>query len=782
MVNKRTSRQIKNDKRSKEKSQNKKTHTPPKSIASKHTLSEQMQKLFNVNIFMENEDSIFLYFPRPQEYGDELIKWINDHANSKFKIVPFNIAQNSRSWDNIKGIDDFARNNPDVYRKIIARSLMGIYNKIKGFIFTQDWHPAMRLIVDVCREYGITTILIPIEPVFHDKRTYYIDSVSHASTPKTDIVLSCSDLQSRIFSERGYPQDRIYEVGMPKLDIYKESNSLISRGVFCKILGLNENKKIVLFIVHPYSSKSDGCITQEAQIKSIQDILKYTKEKDVQLIVRTSPHVNLEKKIRNEIERSENAIIDDVGVYSIPLEETIYHSDVIASNGNYTNFFEALLLNKKVFFVKYAEFMRGWEDTDISVVSNYCELEALMDVFLAENGGLLQGDKELSARMFSVRKFDSLATNRIVDTLSEFVTSTSTNNLSRMPSAKERFLNKESIDVVAIPSDEKTLCNTQLYLGDLLNSNTLLSTFDKDITLSKLAAVDVFCQWGIKPNSTKRIQREKAKKLGRPVFILEDGFIRSVKIGLSSAPGLSVIIDDSTAYYDATKQSRLERLLQEGPELNNEQKKRARNAINKIVSNRVSKYNDSINVHLPVGRNGVDKVLLIDQRNGDMSVPSALADDSSFELMLANAISNNPDADIIIKQHPDAIKGGKSSYFNNDLIEKYRKISPNIYTVNMDINPYAMFEYVKEVYVVSSGVGFEALMAGKKVYCFGMPFYAGWGLTQDQLYLERRSRKRTLEDIFYFAYIECSRYYNPDEKRVVEVEDIVDFIVKHRKV
>ncbi|NYY73568.1 hypothetical protein DMN57_08125 [Escherichia coli] len=37
--------------------------------------------------------------------------------------------------------------------------------------------------------------------------------------------------------------------------------------------------------------------------------------------------------------------------------------------------------------------------------------------------------------------------------------------------------------------------------------------------------------------------------------------------------------------------------------------------------------------------------------------------------MLANAISNNPDADIIIKQHPDAIKGGKSSYFNNDLIE-----------------------------------------------------------------------------------------------------------------
>ena len=36
------------------------------------------------------------------------------------------------------------------------------------------------------------------------------------------------------------------------------------------------------------------------------------------------------------------------------------------------------------------------------------------------------------------------------------------------------------------------------------------------------------------------------------------------------------------------------------------------------------------------------------------------------------------------------------------------------------------------VYVVSSTMGFEALLAGKSVTCFGMPWYAGWGATDDR--------------------------------------------------
>ena len=39
---------------------------------------------------------------------------------------------------------------------------------------------------------------------------------------------------------------------------------------------------------------------------------------------------------------------------------------------------------------------------------------------------------------------------------------------------------------------------------------------------------------------------------------------------------------------------------------------------------------------------------------------------------------------------------------------------------------------VNAVYTVSSLTGFEALIRGLPVRCFGVPFYAGWGATPDE--------------------------------------------------
>lgn len=745
--------------------------------------SELIPRIFNFSNIIETEGNkpIFLYFPWIQEHGNELVKRINASLDAEFHVVPFNIARDISDRDNRRAINRFARENPDIYKKIIARNLMGLQDKVKGFIFTLDWNPVMRLIVDVCRDYNIPTILIPHESIFINQDAYYTDITAYASVPKTDMILSWGGLQTKIFSGRGYPRERIFEVGTPKFDAYKEYKPLLTRAMFCKNFGLDSSKKIVLFSAQPLDSQLDQKVARASQEKAIQDLFTFTKERNIQLILRMPPSKDdiLGKDLKAEFETCEHAVIDDANFYLVPPEEAIYHSDFITSI-NSTMLFEGVLMQKPAFSMKYVEFEQIWEKAGIPAVKNYAELQSLMDIMLEGTWQHPPEGIEWAANEFSIGKFDGLATQRIVDKLNQFIDPSRSDAFEIMPSAKERFLNKERIDLVAIPSSSETLANTQLYLYKLLNANKLLSSHGKDVSLMNLASVDIFFQWGISPTQTKKNQRKKAKQLGRPVFIIEDGFIRSVKIGLSGTPTLSIITDDTTAYYDATKQSRLERLLQSGPELSVEQKERARNAINKIVSNRVSKYNDSINVSLPIGRNDVDKILLIDQRNGDQSVPSALADEKSFESMLANAINNNPDADIIVKQHPDAIKGGKSSYFNNELIEKYRQIFPNIYTITIDINPYAMFEHVKEVYVVSSGVGFEALMAGKKVHCYGMPYYAGWGLTEDKLHLERRNRKRSLEEVFHYAFIECSRYYNPDEERVVEVENIVDYIVKHR--
>ena len=43
------------------------------------------------------------------------------------------------------------------------------------------------------------------------------------------------------------------------------------------------------------------------------------------------------------------------------------------------------------------------------------------------------------------------------------------------------------------------------------------------------------------------------------------------------------------------------------------------------------------------------------------------------------------------------------------------------------------------VYTVSSQMGFEAIFAGHRPRVFGKPFYAGWGLTEDDEVIPRRT-------------------------------------------
>ena len=86
-----------------------------------------------------------------------------------------------------------------------------------------------------------------------------------------------------------------------------------------------------------------------------------------------------------------------------------------------------------------------------------------------------------------------------------------------------------------------------------------------------------------------------------------------------------------------------------------------------------------------------------------------------------------------------------------------------------------------KVYVCTTQFGFEALMCGKEVRVFGMPFYAGWGLTNDEQICERRTNARSLEEVFYIAYILYSHYVNPDTKKVCEIEEAMDYLLKLRE-
>jgi capsular polysaccharide export protein len=293
---------------------------------------------------------------------------------------------------------------------------------------------------------------------------------------------------------------------------------------------------------------------------------------------------------------------------------------------------------------------------------------------------------------------------------------------------------------------------------------------------------NVLISWEIRPTPRNLQILQQGIRKNKNILYIGDSFLRSINthaddnVQLKYQKGISFTLDDLTSYFDATRMSRLEQMLNDkNLVITEEQKQRARICINKIVETHLTKYNHQPIFEPKIGREGVPKVLVVDQSYGDMSISKGLGSDETFENMLECAIKENPDADIIVKTHPDTMTGNRGGYYTG------LKQHDNIYTQTEPINPISLIKYVDKVYVCTTQFGFEALMCGKEVNVFGMPFYAGWGLTKDRQTCDRRTNKRSLEEIFYIAYIMYSYYVNPDKKCRCEIEEAMDYLLNLRE-
>lgn len=294
---------------------------------------------------------------------------------------------------------------------------------------------------------------------------------------------------------------------------------------------------------------------------------------------------------------------------------------------------------------------------------------------------------------------------------------------------------------------------------------------------------DIYGFWGMRPIISQFTIIKNALYNNKNVVFFEIGFINSIytfesirKIKNYSKV-ISYVFDDLATYYDTRYKNRLEEMLEDkNLKFNEKEIERARININKIIKNKISKYNHQPIYKPEIGKNK-NKVLVIDQSYGDMSISYGWANEDTFKNMLEVAIKENYNADII-KTHPDALvknyERAKCYYSSEDIKE-------NVYLMAEEINPISLLEIVDKVYVCTSQLGFEALMMGKEVHVFGMPFYAGYGLTIDYQKCERRKNNRTLEEIFYITYINYSYYVNPEKEERCEIEDAIDYLIKLRR-
>lgn len=280
--------------------------------------------------------------------------------------------------------------------------------------------------------------------------------------------------------------------------------------------------------------------------------------------------------------------------------------------------------------------------------------------------------------------------------------------------------------------------------------------------------------WGRKDKKERAARFATLCKL--PVLRLEDGFLRSLDLGVNGAAPLSLVADSTGIYYDATTPSDLENLLNstgwESPDLLAE----ARCAMEAIKTLGLSKYNhatDALPGMLP--DRGCPRVLLLDQTAGDLSVSLGLADASTFTNMLDCALRENPAADIYIKSHPDVLAGKKRGFLTHAIS------GSGVTVLSQDVNPLSLLRQADIIYTVSSQMGFEALMLGKTVHCFGMPFYAGWGLTHDRQSCSRRVRRRTLEEVFAAAYLKYARYVHPSTRQRCSIHAIIQLLNEQKQ-
>lgn len=268
---------------------------------------------------------------------------------------------------------------------------------------------------------------------------------------------------------------------------------------------------------------------------------------------------------------------------------------------------------------------------------------------------------------------------------------------------------------------------------------------------------------------------------GVPLIRIEDGFLRSVGLGAGLAPAASLVLDHRGIYYDGTRPSDLEQIL-ESVNLDDGERARGNALRRKIIRARISKYNLGKALkqnRFPLNRR---KVLVPGQVSDDAailkthcdSIDLANADNVNVELLKV-ARRNNPDAYIIYKPHPDVSSGLRKGAVDRSEMLRY------VDAVIEDVDIIDLIEQCDQVETMTSLSGFEALLRGKDVVVHGLPFYAGWGLTRDFTISPRRTRLRSIDELIYLALIRYSRYVDPSTFRLCEPESLIDALQQLRQ-
>ncbi len=324
-------------------------------------------------------------------------------------------------------------------------------------------------------------------------------------------------------------------------------------------------------------------------------------------------------------------------------------------------------------------------------------------------------------------------------------------------------MNDTRDNIAADPAQDRRLF---VYNGGFFTQpriKRILKLSGYTVQLGAPSADDLVGVWGNSPTSHRG--EAVAEHRGAGLVRVEDAWLRSLFPGREGEPPCGLVVDTSGVHYEADAPSDLEKLLATHPLDDTALLDRARGAIERLKETHLTKY-AAVDPTCPLPSPGY--VLVIDQTKGDASVKASGADRNRFLEMLFVAQEEHPGAPIIIKTHPETVAGHREGYFTD------QDLAAHIEMLDQPVSPWALMEGAVAVYTVSSQLGFEAIFAGHKPRVFGAPFYAGWGLTQDEFPVQRRQRSLTRAQLFAAAAILYPKWYDPHTDALCSFETALE--------
>ncbi len=246
---------------------------------------------------------------------------------------------------------------------------------------------------------------------------------------------------------------------------------------------------------------------------------------------------------------------------------------------------------------------------------------------------------------------------------------------------------------------------------------------------------------------------------------IEDGFFHSTGLGSDMIAPRSQVIDRRGLYFDASQPSDLSVLLNE-TEFSPTELARAAALRDQVVKLGVTKYNLGRCRPVWTAPEGKQVVLVPGQVADDASIRLGTRAIGTADALLREVRRLRPDAFVVYKPHPDVLSGNR-----NGLIDAQQLAD----IVDTEADLLSLVDVADEVHTLSSLAGFDALLRGKAVFTYGLPFYAGWGLTHDALApVPWRHRTLTLDMLCAGVLLHYPLYWDWRTRLFTTPEAVVD--------